>query len=355
MAERVLTRRELNRALLARQLLLERAPMPVTRAVERLAGLQAQYTPSPYLALAARVEGFERDELTRALERRKVVKALLMRGTLHLVTPRDFWAFSTARRSLGAGSWPTSYEQRMPQRRITELATALAGELRTGSRTLAEVRALLEPHATGNITPALLWRRVQGHAAIVHAPPSGTWGYHGDGVYDAAEAAIGGGRPSADEACARLIRAYLRAFGPATREDLAQWAGLQRLGPVRPALDRLRLRRFLDEQGRTLYDLPGAPLPDPGAPAPPRLVPRRRLRRGHLGAGERAGEAEAVPVASAAGAGGPCRGDRTRRGAPRVAGPPRCGVVPSSLTTRRPPSPPHSSTPERLRLPDGGG
>jgi hypothetical protein len=162
----------------------------------------------------------------------------------------------------------------MPQRRITELATALAGELRTGSRTLAEVRALLEPHATGNITPALLWRRVQGHAAIVHAPPSGTWGYHGDGVYDAAEAAIGGGRPSADEACARLIRAYLRAFGPATREDLAQWAGLQRLGPVRPALDRLRLRRFLDEQGRTLYDLPGAPLPDPGAPAPPRLVPR---------------------------------------------------------------------------------
>src|SRR5262245_49657280 len=99
MAERVLTRTELNRALLARQQLLERKPLRVPKAVAQLAGLQAQHSSSPYLTLLARLDGFERDDLTTALERKTVVKALLLRGTLHLVTPRDFWAFAAARRS----------------------------------------------------------------------------------------------------------------------------------------------------------------------------------------------------------------------------------------------------------------
>ena len=272
--ERVLSRRELNRALLARQLLLERAGVSVPRAVERLGGLQAQYTPSPYLTLWARLLGFERDALTRALERRRVVKALLMRGTLHLVTPRDFWALASARRELGAGSWPPSYERRMPQRRIAELARATVAELRAGPRTFAEVAELLAPHATAEITPAFLWRRVQGQEHVVHAPPSGTWGYHGEGVYEAADAAIGGASPTPEAACELLARRYLAAFGPATKQDLAQWAGLQRIGPIGELLERLNLRRFADEHGRTLYDLPRAPLPDADTPAPPRLVPR---------------------------------------------------------------------------------
>ena len=104
MSERVLTRRELNRALLARQLLLDRTKLPVPRAVERLGGLQAQHTSSPYLQLWTRLAGFEREQLTRALERRKLVKALLMRGTLHLVTPADYWAFATVRREIGDSS-----------------------------------------------------------------------------------------------------------------------------------------------------------------------------------------------------------------------------------------------------------
>jgi Winged helix DNA-binding domain len=272
--ERVLTRSELNRALLSRQLLLERKRTTLVRAVERLAGLQAQYTPSPYLTLSARLDGFERGQLTAALERRRLVKALLMRGTLHVVTPRDYWAFATARRALGANYWPPSYERRISQHAIAVLAKSLVAELRSGPRGFEEIRGLLEPHATRDITPTFLWRRAQGHEYIVHVPPSGTWGYHGDGVYEAADAALGGTPPEPDEACEHLIRRYLGAFGPATVQDVAQWTGLQRTGPLAEAMARLDLRTFADERGRTLYDLPRAPLPDPDTPAPPRLVPR---------------------------------------------------------------------------------
>jgi Winged helix DNA-binding domain len=272
--ERLLTRLELNRALLARQLLLERKALPVGRAVEALAGLQAQYTPSPYLTLAARLDGLEREALTRALERRSVVKSLLMRGTLHLVTPRDLWAFATARRALGAGYWPPSYERLIPQRRIAELAREVLAELRDGPRTYEQVRALLEPHATAKVPAIFLWRRIQGHAEVVHASPSGTWGYHGEGVYEAADAVLPGGPPADDDAVEHLVRRHLAAFGPATRQDVAQWAGLQRIGPLTEALERMELRTFLDESGRVLYDLPRAPLPAADTPAPVRLVPR---------------------------------------------------------------------------------
>jgi hypothetical protein len=274
MAERVLTRAELNRALLARQLLLERRRTAAPRAVERLAGLQAQYTPSPYLALCARLEGFERGQLTAALERRRLVKALLLRGTLHIVTPRDYWAFATARRALGADYWPPSYERRLSRRTIAELAGAAVAELRKAARPFGEMRALLEPHATRELTPTFLWRRVQGQEHVVHVPPSGTWGYHGEGVYAAADAELPGGPPTPEEACEHLLRRYLGAFGPATVKDIAQWAGLQRIGPLGETVRRLDLRTFADEHGRTLFDLPRAPRPDPETPAPARLVPR---------------------------------------------------------------------------------
>src|SRR5687767_8240031 len=112
-AERILTRRELNRALLARQLLLERAPLTAARAVERLGGLRAQSTPSPYLSLHARLDGFDREELTRALQARRLVKALLQRGTLHVVAPRHYWAIMAVRRELAASIWPPAYEARI--------------------------------------------------------------------------------------------------------------------------------------------------------------------------------------------------------------------------------------------------
>ncbi len=272
--ERVLTRLELNRALMARQLLLERRPLQLRKVVEQLGGLQAQYSPSPYLTLHARTDGFERTHLTTALEKRQVVKALLLRGTLHIVTPRDYWAFTAARQALGAGYWPPAYEKLLPKRRIGEIATATIAELRAGPRTFAEIGALLRPYATEQISATFVWRRVQGREHVVHVPPSGTWGYHGDGVFVAADAVLRGGPPDPVAAREDLVRSYLRAFGPATTQDLAQWAGLQRTGPISETIAGMTLRTFRDDRGTKLHDLPRAPIPDPDAPVPPRLVPR---------------------------------------------------------------------------------
>jgi hypothetical protein len=272
--ERVLTRRELNRALLARQRLLERDPARLRDVVEQLGGLQAQYSPSPYLTLLARVDGFERSQLTTALERRQVVKALLLRGTLHIVTPRDYWTFTVARKALGADYWPPGYERLLPKRRIAEIAAATVMELHDGPRTFAEVRELLRPYATEKVSTTFLWRRVQGQEHVVHAAPSGTWGYHGDGVFEAAGAVLRGGPPDESAAREHLVRRYLRAFGPATINDLAQWAGLQRTGPIAETVAAMSLRLFRDELGKVLYDLPRAPIPDAETPAPTRLVPR---------------------------------------------------------------------------------
>jgi hypothetical protein len=270
--ERVLSRRELNRALLARQLLLKRASLTPVRAVERLAGLQAQYTPSPYLSLWTRLEGFRRASLTRALERRTLVKALLMRGTLHIVTPSDFWAFAAARR--GRVPLPTSYERLLPTARLEKLAAAALAELDGGPRTFAELVEFVRPHAKAPISPAFIWRRVQGRADIVHAVPSGTWGYHGEGVYEAAGRVIPADAPQADAALDRMVLRYLAAFGPATKRDVSQWTGIPRLRPIQASLDRLDLRAFRDQDGRLLHDLPRAPRPAADTPAPVRLVPR---------------------------------------------------------------------------------
>jgi hypothetical protein len=105
MPERVLTQRELNRALLARQLLLERARLPLTRALERVAGLQNQYAPSGYVGLWSRLDNFSRDDLTKALERRTAVQATLMRMTIHLVSARDYPLFRSATRDASREHW----------------------------------------------------------------------------------------------------------------------------------------------------------------------------------------------------------------------------------------------------------
>ena len=212
--ERVLTRRELNRALLARQLLLERKPLSAAKAVERLGGLQAQSTTSPYLSLWTRLEGFERDQLVRALEGRRLVKAIIQRGTLHIVTPSDFWAFSTARRELGGILWPPSYAARLPTARLAELAESVAAELEGVELTFKEVRALLEPYEQPGISPTFIWRRIQGQAYVVHVPPSGIWGYGGHGVYTAAEGTLAGGPPPPEEAFDQLVRSYLARVRP---------------------------------------------------------------------------------------------------------------------------------------------
>jgi hypothetical protein len=192
-----LDRRALNRATLARQL-LGRVELPVAETVARLGGRNAQDVEPPYLTLWARLAGFERDALTRALEDRAVVRGTLLRGTQHL--------------------WSVQY-----------------------------------------LLP------------LVHPPPSGVWGRGGPVPLVLAEAWLGRPLAAAGSAEGMILR-YLAAFGPASVADIQAWSGLTRL---REPTERLggRLRRFRDERGRQLYDLPDAPRPDPGAPSPVRFLP----------------------------------------------------------------------------------
>ena len=230
MSERVLTRRELNRALLARQLLLDRTKLPVPRAVERLGGLQAQHTSSPYLQLWARLAGFEREQLTRALERRKLVKALLMRGTLHLVTPADYWAFATVRREIGGTALATGLREARAAGAPPEARGRSARGLRGENRTLKEMLALLKPrpptgHAGVSLEAAPGLRLRGARAAVRHL------GLPRDGVYAPADEWIPGESAADRRRSTASSVATWRRSG-ATRHDIGQWAGIPRLTPI---------------------------------------------------------------------------------------------------------------------------
>jgi hypothetical protein len=260
LTERVLTQRELNRALLARQLLLERARLPLPRAVERMGGIQNQYAPSAYVALWSRVEGFERAQLRRALERRSLIQATLLRGTIHLVSRRDYWPWAEAirepRREWLARAWPN--------------LAALDGE--AANRTL---RDALQDGPRHRSELVVLVGKDAFQAAdvnLVRVPPSGTWDSRRAHLFALAEDWVGPNDADAEASRELLVRRYLAAFGPAQPADVQRWAGLG-LDRVKVLLGRMELRRFRDEQGHELVDLPRAPLPDAETPAPPRFIP----------------------------------------------------------------------------------
>jgi hypothetical protein len=257
--ERVLTQRELNRALLARQLLLERVRLPLPRAVERMGGIQDQYAPSAYIAMWARVEGFERHQLTRALERRSVIQGTLLRGTIHVVSRRDYWpwaeAIRDAQREWLRRSWP-----KLAALDVDRINRTLREALRDGPRHRNE---LVELVGKDGFQAADI--------ELVRVPPSGTWDNRRAHLYAAAEDWVGPSDARAEDGQALLVRRYLAAFGPARVPDIAGWAGIGAERVIR-ALERIDLRSFRDEQGREVVDLPRAPLPDADTPAPPRFI-----------------------------------------------------------------------------------
>ncbi len=273
----VLTLRELNRATLARQMLLERASLPVVTAIERLAALQAQWAPSPYLALWSRLENFERESLWSAIEKKHtVIRARLMRGTLHLVSARDFYAYAVATQDLQRGAWNRlQVGQGVDPKAVAKLAVAFARQPRSKEDVVAHLTERLG--SFGGPYKWLIWRFVSAHADLVSAPPGGHWAHGGTNApYVAARHWIGSGsRPSEADALRLLINRYLAAFGPASLADIAQFAG-QVPARIRPVLEDLApsLRRFSDEQGHSLFDLPRAPRPGAEVKAPVRFLPR---------------------------------------------------------------------------------
>jgi hypothetical protein len=246
---------------LARQFLLDRASLSLPRVLEKIGGIQAQYAPSMYVGLWSRLEGFERDALTRALERKTVVQATLMRGTIHLVSRRDYWPFAVAIREPRRAWWLRVNKVSDPrplQAAARELRRALAG----GPLRWKEVHELLGENARG----------VGFHVDLVRVPPSGTWERRRADLYAAAEDSVGPENVGEAEARDLVVRRYLTGFGPARRTEIADWAGLD-VKDIVPSLERLRLRSFRDDEGKELVDLPRAPLPDPETPAPPRFLP----------------------------------------------------------------------------------
>jgi Winged helix DNA-binding domain len=261
-AERTLGQRDLNRALLARQLLLERVNLPLPRVLERLGGIQNQYAPNGYIRLFSCVEGFRREDLTRALERRSLVQATLMRQTIHIVSKRDFWPLAVAVRA-SHREWLLRVRKPRPdvrqlERTADELRTAMAD----GPRRHNELDEMTERR----------WRDVGPWLELVRVPPSGTWEQRRAHLFGLADVWVGPETGTLEDALDHLVRRYLGAFGPATPEDVATWAGMN-VRHVAPTLERLRLRRFRDEEGKELLDVPRAPLPDPDTPAPVRFLP----------------------------------------------------------------------------------
>lgn len=267
----VLSRRALNRALLERQLLLRRTSLPVPEVIEHLVGMQAQAPMPPYYGLWTRLDGFRPDDLAGLITGRHVVRIVLMRGTVHLVTARDCLALRPVvmpvlERQLGH----SAHGKLIAGIDTAELAAAGRELVEQRPRTTVELGELMAqrwPHRD----PTALSMAVRCLVPLVQLPPRGIWGAGGQPTVTTAEAWLG--RPLDDPPSpdAMVVR-YLAAFGPATVMDVQAWAGLTRL---REVAERLRptLRSFRDEHGRELLDLPDAPRPDPDCPAPVRFLP----------------------------------------------------------------------------------
>jgi hypothetical protein len=260
---RTLTQRELNRALLARQMLLERARVGLPRALERMGGLQAQYAPSMYIGLWSRVEGFERDALTRALERRTAVQGTLMRSTIHLVSARDYWPLAVAIRRGRREWWLKTHRDGPGAREVAGGARRLRRRLADGPLRRVEIDELLGRQVSLGVG---LW------LALIRVPPSGTWERRRADLYAAAEDWLGPAEVAPQEGIRHLVRRYLGGFGPSSPKEIANFAGLP-VTAIAPALDDMRLRSFRSEDGEELLDLPRGPRPDAQTPAPVRFLP----------------------------------------------------------------------------------
>ncbi|HEY0521402.1 MAG TPA: winged helix DNA-binding domain-containing protein [Ilumatobacteraceae bacterium] len=264
-----LTSRQLNRSVLGRQLLLARADLDIPAVLQRVGGLQTQYAPSGYIGLWDRLEGFERDSLTRALEDRSVVQATLMRSTIHIVAADDFWPMCAGIRASRREWWlRIARSRRLPEISYDALADALRDTLADGPLSGVDVVAGIE--RAGFSKP--MWEAAGLWVELVRVPPSGTWERRRADRFGLADQWIPSIDVSEADGLRLLLTRYLQAFGPAALADAATWSGVPkaRLVPIAAEMGLVELR---DPTGVTLFDLAGYELADADTPSPVRFLP----------------------------------------------------------------------------------
>ncbi|TCO41591.1 winged helix DNA-binding protein [Kribbella antiqua] len=262
-----LSAQAVNRATLARQMLLGRAEVSAVEGVARLVGMQGQEPKHPYVGLWSRVDGFEEGQLDQAVQDREVVRATLFRGTLHLVTADDYLRFrSTLAPVLEAGLKVLGDRgEGLEPAKVIKAARAL---LKKEPLTFTEVRNALQEKFPG-VNERALGFCTRMMVPLVIYPTDARWSWPANARFTPAEDWLGS--PVEQNAVpGELVVRYLEAFGPATPADFQTWSGLQK---AKPLFDELELEQFTDDSGKTLYDVPDAPRPDPDTPAPVRFLP----------------------------------------------------------------------------------
>jgi hypothetical protein len=267
----VLSVRALNRATLARQMLLERTTIPASDALERLVGMQAQVPIDPYIGLWTRLQDFCPEELADLITKRRAVRASLMRATIHLVTARDMRKLRPLMEPVIARMfWTGSPFGRAIKGVDVDALVALVRELiEERPHTRAQLRPLLADRWPDHNSEAL--SAIGYLLPVIQVPPRGVWGKSGQATWTTAESWLG--RPlDPNPSIEDLVMRYFAGYGPASIMDIQAWCGLTKL---REVVERLRpdLGVFHDEAGRDLFDLPDAPRPDADTPAPPRFLP----------------------------------------------------------------------------------
>jgi hypothetical protein len=265
-----LTREELNRATLARQMLLAREKTTALAAVERLAGLQAQLARPPFIGLWSRVAGFQAEDLRRLVRERKAVRGTLLRGTLHLVSAKDYLVMRPLLQPMLSRAMAGVFRERVKGLDIDAVVETARGCLEAEPQTFEGLRGRLL-QAYPKLDERAMGYAVRTHLPLVQVPEEHAWGYPSAAAFAVAESFLRK-RLAQGGDLAPLVQRYLAAFGPASPRDAAAWSGLEELAaafePLRP-----KLRVFRDERGRELFDLPKAPRPPARTPAPVRFLP----------------------------------------------------------------------------------
>lgn len=273
MADRILTLREINRMTLARQMLLEKQHLPIPAAITRLVGLQAQQAQPPFVGLWTRLKDFKREDLAVLLQNRTIIKASLMRATLHLFTADDYVTFRTTLQPVLAGAARDISKRRGGEFDVRIVLDAARRFIAEKPRTFVEISDML-----ANLLPdtdvGSMRYTVRTHIPMVQVPVSDGWCYPGKPQFTLAEEWLGQPLPLKDHTRELVLR-YLAAFGPASVIDMQTWSGLSNLKEVFEKL-RSELQVYRDEGKRELFDLPEkiAPVsPDVDTPVPVRFLP----------------------------------------------------------------------------------